>query len=65
MLLLLLLRLRAAASQVEPLARRVPWMVGIGNHERDWPGARFYIISNIILYLPYLPPYPIFSIILY
>ena len=47
MLLLLLLRLRAAASQVEPLARRVPWMVGIGNHERDWPGARFLIVSNI------------------
>lgn len=30
-------------DQIAPLAARLPWMVGIGNHERDWPssGSRF------------------------
>lgn len=25
--------------QIEPIAARVPWMVGLGNHERDFPGS--------------------------
>lgn len=26
-------------DQIEPLSSVVPWMVTIGNHERDWPGT--------------------------
>lgn len=26
-------------AQVEPIASTVPYMVGSGNHERDWPGS--------------------------
>jgi hypothetical protein len=26
-------------AQVEPIASSVPYMVGSGNHERDWPGS--------------------------
>mmetsp|Transcript_35730 Transcript_35730/g.75820 ORF Transcript_35730/g.75820 Transcript_35730/m.75820 type:complete len:567 (-) Transcript_35730:75-1775(-) len=26
-------------AQVEPVASRVPWMVTVGNHERDWEGS--------------------------
>jgi hypothetical protein len=26
-------------NQIEPVARRVPWMVAEGNHERCWPGT--------------------------
>ncbi|TVU47939.1 hypothetical protein EJB05_07557 [Eragrostis curvula] len=26
-------------AQVEPIAATVPYMVGSGNHERDWPGS--------------------------
>ncbi|XP_010248988.1 PREDICTED: probable inactive purple acid phosphatase 27 [Nelumbo nucifera] len=26
-------------SQIEPIASTVPYMVGSGNHERDWPGT--------------------------
>ena len=24
-------------NMIEPVARRVPWMTAVGNHERDWP----------------------------
>lgn len=24
-------------DQIQPVASRVPWMVGVGNHERDFP----------------------------
>lgn len=27
------------AEQIEPVARRIPWMVSEGNHERCWPGT--------------------------
>ncbi|WOL01450.1 putative inactive purple acid phosphatase 1 [Canna indica] len=26
-------------SQIEPIASTVPYMIGSGNHERDWPGS--------------------------
>ncbi|KAL5224861.1 hypothetical protein ABZP36_011500 [Zizania latifolia] len=26
-------------AQIEPIASTVPYMIGIGNHERDWPGT--------------------------
>lgn len=26
-------------SQLEPIASRVPYMVSVGNHERNWPGS--------------------------
>lgn len=26
-------------DQIQPVASRVPWMVGVGNHERDFPTA--------------------------
>jgi hypothetical protein len=26
-------------EQIEPVARRAPYMVASGNHERDWPGS--------------------------
>merc|ERR1711869_183688 len=26
-------------NEIEPLSSRVPWMVTMGNHERDWPGS--------------------------
>ncbi|KAM0862339.1 hypothetical protein ACQ4PT_045332 [Festuca glaucescens] len=26
-------------SQIEPIASTVPYMIGSGNHERDWPGT--------------------------
>ncbi|KAK9865860.1 hypothetical protein WJX84_011864, partial [Apatococcus fuscideae] len=26
-------------DQIEPLARSMPYMTAIGNHERDWPGS--------------------------
>ncbi|EES16213.1 hypothetical protein BDA96_08G155000 [Sorghum bicolor] len=26
-------------AQIEPIASRVPYMIGSGNHERDWPGT--------------------------
>ncbi|KAJ3673854.1 hypothetical protein LUZ60_005846 [Juncus effusus] len=26
-------------AQIEPIASSVPYMIGIGNHERDWPGS--------------------------
>lgn len=25
--------------QLEPVASRVPFMLGVGNHERNWPGS--------------------------
>ena len=27
------------ADQIQPLARRMPWMTVGGNHERDWPDS--------------------------
>eukprot|EP00960_Hanusia_phi_P038891 753651-Hanusia_phi.AAC.2 len=29
-------------KQIEEISTRIPWMVGIGNHERDWPGTGSY-----------------------
>lgn len=30
-------------AQIEPIASAVPYMIGSGNHERDWPGtSSFY-----------------------
>ncbi|KAK3147991.1 hypothetical protein QOZ80_3BG0289250 [Eleusine coracana subsp. coracana] len=29
-------------AQVEPIASTVPYMIGSGNHERDWPGSRSF-----------------------
>ncbi|EKX48804.1 hypothetical protein GUITHDRAFT_93561 [Guillardia theta CCMP2712] len=29
-------------KQIEDISSRIPWMVGIGNHERDWPGTGSY-----------------------
>ena len=26
-------------AQIEPISRRVPYMTGMGNHERDFPGS--------------------------
>ncbi|CAM9727911.1 unnamed protein product, partial [Hapterophycus canaliculatus] len=26
-------------DQIEPVASAVPWMVGVGNHERDFPAT--------------------------
>lgn len=26
-------------GEIEPLSSQVPWMVTVGNHERDWPGT--------------------------
>eukprot|EP00244_Chara_vulgaris_P002338 TRINITY_DN1408_c0_g1_i6.p1 TRINITY_DN1408_c0_g1~~TRINITY_DN1408_c0_g1_i6.p1 ORF type:complete len:617 (+),score=86.88 TRINITY_DN1408_c0_g1_i6:193-1851(+) len=26
-------------DEIEPIASRVPYMVSVGNHERDWPGS--------------------------
>ena len=28
-------------AEIEPVAKRVPWQVCIGNHEYDWPGQPF------------------------
>lgn len=27
------------ADQIQPVARRMPWMTVGGNHERDWPDS--------------------------
>ncbi len=27
------------ADQIQPVARRMPWMTVGGNHERDWPAS--------------------------
>ncbi|KAJ4974982.1 hypothetical protein NE237_008156 [Protea cynaroides] len=50
-------------SQVEPIASTVPYMVGSGNHERDWPGTgSFYdttdsggecgVLAETMFYVP-------------
>ncbi|XP_042496060.1 probable inactive purple acid phosphatase 27 [Macadamia integrifolia] len=50
-------------SQVEPIASTVPYMVGSGNHERDWPGSgSFYntpdsggecgVLAETMFYVP-------------
>lgn len=50
-------------SQVEPIASKVPYMVGSGNHERDWPGTgSFYtgmdsggecgVLAETMFYVP-------------
>ncbi|XP_043706345.1 probable inactive purple acid phosphatase 27 [Telopea speciosissima] len=50
-------------SQVEPIASTVPYMIGSGNHERDWPGTgSFYntpdsggecgVLAETMFYVP-------------
>ncbi|KAK1295222.1 putative inactive purple acid phosphatase 27 [Acorus calamus] len=50
-------------SQVEPIASAVPYMIGSGNHERDWPGTgSFYdttdsqgecgVLAETMFYVP-------------
>ncbi|WOK99673.1 putative inactive purple acid phosphatase 27 isoform X2 [Canna indica] len=50
-------------AQVEPIASTVPYMVGSGNHERDWPGTgSFYgnkdsggecgVLAETMFYVP-------------
>ncbi|XP_042496138.1 probable inactive purple acid phosphatase 1 [Macadamia integrifolia] len=50
-------------SQIEPIASTVPYMVGSGNHERDWPGTgSFYgnmdsggecgVLAETMFYVP-------------
>ncbi|PKI31480.1 hypothetical protein CRG98_048127 [Punica granatum] len=50
-------------AQVEPIASKVPYMVGSGNHERDWPGTgSFYenmdsggecgVLAETMFYVP-------------
>ncbi|CAN1314121.1 Probable inactive purple acid phosphatase 1 [Linum perenne] len=50
-------------SQIEPIASTVPYMVGSGNHERDWPGTgSFYgsmdsggecgVLAQTMFYVP-------------
>lgn len=50
-------------SQIEPIASAVPYMVGSGNHERDWPGSgSFYenkdsggecgVLAETMFYVP-------------
>ncbi|CAL9184322.1 probable inactive purple acid phosphatase 1 [Musa acuminata AAA Group] len=50
-------------SQIEPIASALPYMIGRGNHERDWPGTgSFYqntdsggecgVLSETMFYVP-------------
>ncbi|XP_031371503.1 probable inactive purple acid phosphatase 27 [Punica granatum] len=50
-------------AQVEPIASKVPYMLGSGNHERDWPGTgSFYenmdsggecgVLAETMFYVP-------------
>ncbi|THU58725.1 hypothetical protein C4D60_Mb03t17450 [Musa balbisiana] len=50
-------------SQIEPIASTLPYMIGRGNHERDWPGTgSFYqntdsggecgVLSETMFYVP-------------
>ncbi|KAK1268113.1 putative inactive purple acid phosphatase 1 [Acorus gramineus] len=50
-------------SQIEPIASTVPYMMGSGNHERDWPGtSSFYenmdsggecgVVAETMFYVP-------------